>query len=1043
KKIHLRLLDSAARQRYTTIKCKGVKERFQGLKDFAKLIMGKSRFINDQVLAKKLNQLSSKNTLKTYAHFLYQFESKKQLPEHEKKDLCPDCTPTQQQVVITNLQHELKQLVKRAPPQYSQAALTEIINKKIHRLNQALEEANDYIYEDPGRINLGFWDSSDPVLDESHAAYNQYRTLFAQEASSGPGLLLNTDILREQAGTLRAQEELDEHSTLGQETTYTYPPHQPVDTKLVKSGIKEAKGRMQQQIQALAKMERQPQADAKNDIKRLITSNPAAAGELLINNPEYAWQMCESINSLGEDIDDKEFWDQTFFWGGMVVGGGLMLTGIGSGVAAWLIGGSVTAGALGTTAVVAAVGGLALGVADTTYYGNSAYQNYLEQERFKNSMLAGTGDPKQVEEIEEELEKFNSNVTIASMALAFSALDLAALKNAIHVVHLSRRVVVDGTAAAANFGRKKELGRINQLFEEIWASKKLTSAMRRIKKKLGSKRFASLLHSLSMLSNSMRVNLLSKIAKLRGESPLINQALADSINQGLKKGSITSKKAKDLIGQLKNKGVASLHLNSSGKAVLDAPEAAFAGTPHYYKMMASREQVQRGKDYRLFATKGLHALKREAKERMMVYNINHYPVRYYDDQTHAIATHYASKTTKPKLKIKKVVEKEVQMSKDAGITKGRGVLKNGQKSDPSLRARQKVEGWVAEFKKFAEPADALYKEGLSYQLAASRLRHQSRSVSNFPTTIKVNYLQDGVDQTRSFHVASRKELATLAREFDHKSDSILGGILSPGKLGKHYERQALLEARLKVVNGELKDQAANLGSSFDPKLRAQMDELSTLLAKESPYLAPSRYRFKLAHQEFKDEAKAFVQGVRNYKGKEFIEKLSTAEKHLGGYLDPGMVKLKRVIALGGAGTIVTTGSSTVGYFVQIMRSNLNQTYDLVHLPVPPTGQPDGEFDRSLRKLIKKKYGHKFLRVYLTGNQDLLEEEDQAGRRFTAHLRSLLKMRQQHRNEIYREQQFDQLIDQFASDQLDRAKLPGHLQRSDREKQDALGLPTGL
>jgi hypothetical protein len=1023
KNIHLRLLDSAARQRYTTIKCDGINARFKGIKDFAKLIMGKTRFIDDQVLANKLNQLSTVNTLKTYAHFLYQFEGKESLSTQERTELCPSCTPTQQIDLIKKLQHRLQALRDSRPPQYTTQEITSQINQKIEQLNHALDNVNDYIYEDPGRINLGFWDSSDPILDESQTAYKQYTTLFAQEASSGPGLLLNTDVMRDHAGTLRQQDNLDEHSLLGHETTYSYPPHKKIDQIHVRQGIKEAKGRMRRQLEALAKMELDQKERAQQNIKRLITSNPAAAGELLINSPEYAWQMCESVNSLGEDMDDEKFWDKTFFWGGMVVGGGLMLTGVGSGVAAWLIGGSATAGALGTAAVVSAVGGLALGVADTSYYGNKAYQNYLTEERFKNSMLAGTGDPRLVEDIEDELEKFKSNVTIASMALAFSALDLAALKNAIHVVHLSRKVSVGGVSAAKGLARKKELSRINQVFEEIWANPTLTRVMKRIKRSLGGERFASLLHSISMLSDKMRVSILTKIAKLRGESPLVNQALADAINQGIKKGNLNTTRAKEMMTKFKSEGIASLHFNSSGKAVLDIPEAAFAGTPHYYTMMAAREQVQRGKDFRLITTKGMHALEREAKERMMVFNINHYPVRYYDDQTHAIATHFARKPSAAKVAAKAVG--------------------GAKKADPALKAQQKVSKWIAEFKKFAKPADALYKEGLSYQVAARKLRHQARRVTGFPTNIEVRYLQDGAEQTRRFHVTSNKELSTLAREFDHKAKGILGGALSQGKLGKHYERQALLEARLRVVNGELKDQAANLGERFDPVLKAQMDELTTMLAKDSPHLAPQRYRIQLAHQEFKDEAKAFVQGVRNYEGKEFIEKLSTAEKHLGGYLDPGMVKLKRIIALGGTGTVLTTGGSTVGYFVQLMRSNLNTTYDLVHMPVPSEGKPDGDFDKALRKLIKKKYGRKFLRVYLTGNQDILKEEDQAGRRFAAHLRSMLKMREQHRQEIYREKKFDQMIDQFAQDELDRAKQPGHLRRSNSEKRDRSKGPQGF
>lgn len=101
------------------------------------------------------------------------------------------------------------------------------------------------------------------------------------------------------------------------------------------------------------------------DIKALTISNPVALGQVLINNPENAKIVCGAINDIEKDDQSHDSTRKAFIWGGMIVGGALVLTGIGSGVGMFVFGAGASAAAAGTTVAAAYAASATLATAST------------------------------------------------------------------------------------------------------------------------------------------------------------------------------------------------------------------------------------------------------------------------------------------------------------------------------------------------------------------------------------------------------------------------------------------------------------------------------------------------------------------------------------------------------------------------------------------------------------------------------------------------------------------------------------------------------
>ncbi|MGZ6438611.1 MAG: tolA protein [Pseudobdellovibrionaceae bacterium] len=67
-------------------------------------------------------------------------------------------------------------------------------------------------------------------------------------------------------------------------------------------------------------------------LQSLIVTNPAAAAEFLMENPESLSLVCKVLQDYDTKIKRRETVANAFFWGGLVVGGTLLATGVGAGL---------------------------------------------------------------------------------------------------------------------------------------------------------------------------------------------------------------------------------------------------------------------------------------------------------------------------------------------------------------------------------------------------------------------------------------------------------------------------------------------------------------------------------------------------------------------------------------------------------------------------------------------------------------------------------------------------------------------------------------
>lgn len=1018
--LHLRLLNNAGKVLFTKVRCRDYTNQITSIKEFTDSILDTINNTKNSAIQSALFEHSINNTVKTYAHFVYQFESKSDFDKSVVEQLCPIefCSQEYQKKVEKSLRKEFEELKHLKPKQYSKSELVNLMNQKIKIINDSQQNLEEYIYEDPGYINIGVWDSSDPILDESHGAYTKYQQTYAKEAGSGAGLLLNTKHLMDHVGLPKEHDDLEEVSKLGKETVYKYKNHKDISETDLDISLAEAKNQMGNQIKSLVQMNQNKEEQKRNigkrdivtiytennfeddripDLEKLLKTNPAAIGQILIDHPEYTWNICEILNNIGEDKDSDETWDGVFFWGGMVVGSALLVTGVGTAAGAWIIGGSITAGTLGTIAIASTVGALTFGVADTAYYGNKAWDNYVTEAQFRNSIISGLGDTQLIAEATQELRDFKSNVTIASLALGFSLLDLAALRSAIRMTNTLGKMTAAGNRITDAGQEVSRLKKLNKLLLEIIENPKMAKAFSILKKSLGSKIFAKLLVHLSNLSENLRRSILISIMKFKGESALLNQAIADSLNSSLKKGVITEARALKLAQALKSDGVASIKLNSNNLYVVESVESVIEGTKEYYELMKRRFSYQHNSDYALPTTKLRRSAENKMTELLKVQNANKYPIRYYDDETFAIAT-------------KSV--KAFRESPDA--------LKN-LASDHKLyqvaKAKDELMSTLKKFENYPKELDNLVTEGLSYRIASNKLYKQVKNPGSFPSTIEIKFFKGGVAKTKIEPVKNVNDIKVLAKQYANSGDEVLGTTFSQGKLQKLQEEQAIREARLNIYEKELDIERLN-NTNVSIELTTTLETIQRL--QKTPGLAASpQYQRTIQAREFRSESANYFQKVKNYKGKKFIDSLSPAERSADGYLNSGgYIRLRQMAGIGGASAIVSGG------VFEFLRSNFNSTYDMIHI------KDDAKYKKKLREKIEANFGRTYLVAYLRGKMEILGEETQEIRRFQAEVKRLGKLRaevkRQWEIEAEVQKKFIEYVDAIEKDAYAKIKGPSNV-----------------
>jgi hypothetical protein len=247
------------------------------------------------------------------------------------------------------------------------------------------------------------------------------------------------------------------------------------------------------------------------DLNRLIKSNPAAIGQILANHPEYAALVCERINGIEREDKSDAAWDKAFFWGGIVVGGALLVTGVGTAAGAWILAGTATAATLATVATVATVTGVAVGLTETAYQGSEMLEARREMQDFEAAYFGGSGDDETGGEMADAYAKFREARMQMILSGVFTAVDLGALSAALKVGAMGAKISGRALSSAEKANRLKTVTRaLQQIQERLLSHPALLAKFTKLKEALGP-RAAEFMAWVAQAPESVRLALLEKL----------------------------------------------------------------------------------------------------------------------------------------------------------------------------------------------------------------------------------------------------------------------------------------------------------------------------------------------------------------------------------------------------------------------------------------------------------------------------------------------------------------------------------------------------
>lgn len=285
----------------------------------------------------------------------------------------------------------------------------------------------------------------------------------------------------------------------------------------------------QQEVKGL--LENQMQAVRSMNLAELVKTNPAALGKILLERPELTPVICETINQIADKEESQATWNKVYLWGGLIVGGTLLVTGIGAGIGAVVLSSTAMAGTLVTVATVSAVAGTAVGIGDTLYAGTKSYQASNEALALRASAIVQNGDLQTSAESDEKLEEAWSEVTSAGIGavslIPFGSIWKVMSKTA-QVSRAGSAAKVEQMALKEKTAALKELGHTIRELSDPQIERILVNA----KSQVSNEDYGAFLGHLSQLSFDQRLLVMTRM-----------KAHPDKVSEAIKKGAQQGREA--------------------------------------------------------------------------------------------------------------------------------------------------------------------------------------------------------------------------------------------------------------------------------------------------------------------------------------------------------------------------------------------------------------------------------------------------------------------------------------------------------------------
>ncbi len=508
----------------------------------------------------KLLEKSYENAAKSYTSTRYQFE--KDFAVNGKlndsqlisavNDFCSKgCLPKFKNKLKKIMQSEaaLNLSLKKKFSNYSD--VSDDINNKLGRLNTKLK--NLEFEADQGWVKTKIWDSSDVKKNDlNQKKANEYIQSYIHEASSGPGILLLTDHMKKKAGGMRQLEDRDliEHKNK-KNTFFTFKRHQKsIQASDVEQAKNEILTKIKEQVGKLNKMGssrgNRRSKKTENSIKSLLLTNPAAVGQVLLQDPSYSSLVCHEIKEIEQQqksAKKREVW----LWGGLMVGaavgvvvlsGGTALAGalIGKGLILKSAGTAATAGlvkSLSTYTTVSLISGAVVGGIETAHLGHKTINTYKNMRDIESAYLSGNSDSHSITEAREALTEFKETRLKAAISLGFSVADLGALKS---VASSARQTIASGPKMAKkslSITELKNLTKTYKLFNGPHVGKLLAESGN-LMGPTGGKNIDDFLLYLSKIDPSIRDKVFLKLSSAKWGPKRLKEVIESSLQKGRK-----------------------------------------------------------------------------------------------------------------------------------------------------------------------------------------------------------------------------------------------------------------------------------------------------------------------------------------------------------------------------------------------------------------------------------------------------------------------------------------------------------------------------
>lgn len=295
----------------------------------------------------------------------------------------------------------------------------------------------------------------------------------------------------------------------------------------VKNAFKEVQGELQKHEDYLKDLSKKSSDEA---LQNLVISNPAATAEYLLKNPGSVDMICKILQSYDSKVGRQETIDKAVFWGGLVVGGVLLVTGIGAGVGAVVLSGTAAATTLTTVATGVALAGTVVGGGETLYASSKAYNSFVDASALKSSAYAEGISGAAFNKAEETKKQAYSELAEAG----FSAVSIIPFGSGMKAMKQAAQASRLGSLSkVATEGAKVEAASVKSLavsLKEVAADKDVLKVLEKSQKEVSSDEMGMFLGYLSDLSASERQQVLTMI-KQKPEK--VSQAIRESSTGGV------------------------------------------------------------------------------------------------------------------------------------------------------------------------------------------------------------------------------------------------------------------------------------------------------------------------------------------------------------------------------------------------------------------------------------------------------------------------------------------------------------------------------